>query len=143
MSSAGNLATGEYTSAALEMARANKDFVVGFIAMGRIEERYPAPLPRPMTKATDRGELTLECSLSSDPEDWLVLTPGVGLDLKGDSLGQQYRTPHEVVFESGCDVIIVGRGIYGKGDDIEAMKGQAQRYREEGWKAYMTRTKQQ
>ena len=143
MSSAGNLATGEYTSAALEMARANKDFVVGFIAMGRIEERYPAPLPRPMTKATDRGELTLECSLSSDPEDWLVLTPGVGLDVKGDGLGQQYRTPHEVVFESGCDVIIVGRGIYGKGDDIEAMKRQAQRYREEGWRAYTARTKQQ
>ena len=143
MSSVGNLATGEYTSATLEMARANKDFVVGFIAMSRIEERFPAPLPRPLTKATDRGELTLECSLSSDPEDWLVLTPGVGLDLKGDSLGQQYRTPHEAVFESGSDIIIVGRGIYGKGDDLEATRRQAQRYREEGWKAYIARIKQQ
>lgn len=143
MSSAGNLATGGYTSAALEMARANKDFVVGFIAMGRIEGRYPAPPPQPLTKATDRGELVLEASLSSDPEDWLILTPGVGLDLKGDGLGQQYRTPHDVVFESGCDVIIVGRGIYGKGNDIEAMERQAQRYREEGWKAYIARIKQQ
>ena len=143
MSSAGNLATGGYTSAALEMARANKDFVVGFIAMGRIEERYPAPPPRHLTKATDREDLVLESSLSPDPEDWLVLTPGVGLDVAGDNLGQQYRTPHEVVFESGCDVIIVGRGIYGKGDDIEAIKRQAQRYREEGWQAYMARTKRQ
>ena len=143
MSSAGNLATGGYTAAALEMARANKDFVVGFIAMGRIEERYPAPLPRPLTKATDGGELVLEHSLSPDPEDWLILTPGVGLDLRGDGLGQQYRTPHEVVFESGCDVIIVGRGIYGDGRDVEGMKRQAQRYREEGWKAYLGRTNQQ
>lgn len=143
MSSAGNLATGEYTAAALEMARANKDFVVGFIAMGRVEERYPAPLPHPLTKATDRGELVLEHSLSPDLEDWLVLTPGVGLDVRGDGLGQQYRTPHEVVFESGCDVIIVGRGIYGEGGDTEGMKRQAQRYREEGWKAYLARTKQQ
>lgn len=143
MSSAGNLATGEYTAAALEMARANKDFVVGFIAMGRIEERYPAPPPQPLTKATDRGELVLEYSLSPDLEDWLILTPGVGLDLKGDGLGQQYRTPHEVVFESGCDVIIVGRGIYGEGGDTEGMKRQAQRYREEGWKAYVARIRQQ
>jgi len=143
MSSAGNLATGEYTAAALEMARANKDFVVGFIAMGRIEERYPAPPPRPLTKATDGGDIILTSSLSPDPEDWLVLTPGVGLDVKGDSLGQQYRTPHEVVFESGCDVIIVGRGIYGRGDDAEAMKRQAERYREEGWKAYLGRIRHQ
>lgn len=143
MSSAGNLATGEYTAAALEMARANKDFVVGFIAMGRIEERYPAPPPQPLTKATDRGELVLEYSLSPDLEDWLILTPGVGLDLKGDGLGQQYRTPHEVVFESGCDVIIVGRGIYGECGDTEGMKRQAQRYREEGWKAYVARIRQQ
>jgi len=143
MSSAGNLATGEYTATALEMARANKDFVIGFIAMGRIEERYPAPLPRPLTQATDRGVLVLEHSLSPDPEDWLVLTPGVGLDVGGDGLGQQYRTPHEVVFESGCDVIIVGRGIYGEGSDTEGMKRQAQRYREEGWKAYLARIKQE
>jgi orotidine-5'-phosphate decarboxylase len=143
MSSAGNLAVGEYTAAVLEMARANKDFVVGFIAMGRIEEKYPAPLPRDLAKATNRGELVLECSLSPDPEDWLVLTPGVGLDVKGDGFGQQYRTPHEVVFESGCDVIIVGRGIYGKGDDIEAMSRLAERYREEGWKAYLARIRQQ
>ena len=29
--------------------------------------------------------------------DWLIMTPGVGLDDKGDGLGQQYRTVDEVV----------------------------------------------
>lgn len=69
-------------------------------------------------------------------EDWLIMTPGVGLSVKGDKLGQQYRTPREVVYESGCDIIIVGRGIYGiKGEEEET----AERYRLEGWKAYEER----
>jgi len=70
--------------------------------------------------------------------DFLVLTPGVGLDAKGDGLGQQYRTPHQVVLESGCDVIIVGRGIYASGDVTE-MQRQAERYRKAGWDAYLER----
>ncbi|GMK59363.1 hypothetical protein CspeluHIS016_0703780 [Cutaneotrichosporon spelunceum] len=116
MSSAGNLATGEYTRTAVRMAReAGRDWVVGFIAMGRVDEDGP------------------------EDEDFLVLTPGVGLVAKGDKLGQQYRTPREVVYDSGCDVIIVGRGIYGVQGGAEAVLAEAERYRAEGWKAYEER----
>jgi orotidine-5'-phosphate decarboxylase len=74
-------------------------------------------------------------------EDFLILTPGVGLDVKGDGMGQQYRTPREVVLESGCDVIIVGRGIYGKDPSlVDNIVAQAKRYKEEGWAAYLART---
>lgn len=118
MSSKGNLATGEYTKTAVQMARdAGRDWVVGFIAMGRVDAE-------------------------SDPEgkeDFLILTPGVGLVAKGDKLGQQYRTPREVVYDSGCDVIIVGRGIYGVQGGREAVLAEAEKYREEGWKAYEER----
>ncbi|OSD04172.1 Orotidine 5'-phosphate decarboxylase [Trametes coccinea BRFM310] len=123
MSTKGSLATGSYTEEAVRMARANRDFVVGFIAQRRMDG------------------LGLAEGSSEANEDFLVLTPGVGLDAKGDSMGQQYRTPREVVLESGCDVIIVGRGIYGKdnGANPEAVREQAERYRAEGWKAYQER----
>ena len=114
MSSAGNLATGNYTSQAMTMAReAGRDFVVGFIAMSRVDK--------------------------DEKDDWLVLTPGVGLVSKGDKMGQQYRTPREVVYESGCDIIIVGRGIYGVQGGEEQVKAEAEKYRAEGWKAYEER----
>lgn len=112
MSTSGSLATGAYTDSAVAMARAHRDFVIGFIAQKR---------------------------MTDDDDDFLVLTPGVGLDSKGDTMGQQYRTPREVILESGCDVIIVGRGIYGKGDkvDKELVQSQAKRYQKEGWVAYL------
>ncbi len=98
------------------MARGHRDFVIGFIG-----QRRP----------TGEGD-----------EDFLVLTPGVGMDVKGDAMGQQYRTPREVILESGCDVIIVGRGIYGKDYSLtEAIAQQAERYRDAGWSAYLERCK--
>lgn len=122
MSSKGNLATGEYTRQAVEMARRHRDegFVFGFIAMKRVHEEHSAA--------------------AAEDEDFMILTPGVGLDVKGDKMGQQYRTPKEVILNSGCDVIIVGRGIYGKTDEQE-VKDEAERYRSEGWKAYLERTR--
>ncbi|KAF8663381.1 hypothetical protein AX16_000956 [Volvariella volvacea WC 439] len=113
MSTEGSLATGSYTEAAVQMARDHSDFVIGFIAQHRkVDEQ----------------------------RDFLILTPGVGLDQKGDGMGQQYRTPREVVYKSGCDVIIVGRGIYGKDPSLtEAIKSQAKRYQVEGWAAYLDR----
>ncbi|KAI0347147.1 Orotidine 5'-phosphate decarboxylase [Trametopsis cervina] len=123
MSTRGSLATGQYTEEAVRMARTHRDFVIGFIAQRRMEG----------VGASDGAAL--------HDEDFLILSPGVGLDSQGDAMGQQYRTPQEVVTESGCDVIIVGRGIYGKGYDldVEAVRRQAQRYRDEGWASYERR----
>ncbi|THV08430.1 orotidine-5'-monophosphate decarboxylase, partial [Dendrothele bispora CBS 962.96] len=117
MSTKGALATGSYTEEAVCMARAHRDFVIGFIAQRRLDN----------------------IGLASDEvpdDDFLILTPGVGLDVRGDSMGQQYRTPREVVLESGCDVIIVGRGIYKNANEIPA---QAKRYQDAGWAAYLER----
>jgi orotidine-5'-phosphate decarboxylase len=111
MSSKGTLAAGTYSEQGVEMARKYRDFTIGFIAMRR-------PI---------------------DTEDFLILTPGVGLHSKGDSMGQQYRTPREVIYDSGCDIIIVGRGIFGGTSDPEKIARNAQAYRDEGWKAYLER----
>ena len=75
---------------------------------------------------------------SDEGFDWLIMTPGVGLDDKGDGLGQQYRSVSEVV-AGGSDIIIVGRGLFGKGRDP---KVEGERYRSAGWNAYLKRTSQ-
>lgn len=118
MSSEGTLAAGAYTEAAIDMARKAKHFVIGFIAM----RRFASP--------------------GGDPnEDWIIMTPGVGLDVQGDGMGQQYKSPRDVILERGCDVIIVGRGIYGKGEGSpsDVITKEAERYRKEGWAAYEER----
>ena len=116
MSSKGTLATGEYTLRAIAMAREHRDFVIGFIAMQRMTEL-------------------------AEGEDFLILTPGVGLDLRGDGKGQQYKTPREVILHRQCDVIIVGRGIYGEGEGSpsDVIAKAAERYQKEGWAAYEER----
>lgn len=122
MSTKDTLATGSYTEEAVRMARVSNDFVIGFIAQRRMDGVGLAP-----------------GAVGTD-DDFLILTPGVGLEAKSDGMGQQYRTPDEVIRQSGCDVIIVGRGVYGtdlKG--VEAIRARAERYREEGWSAYMKR----
>jgi orotidine-5'-phosphate decarboxylase len=124
MSTAGALARGVYTEDAVRMARGARDFVIGFIAQGRME-----------------GVGLAEGEKQDETEDFLVLSPGVGLDVTGDGMGQQYRTPEQVVSESGCDMIIVGRGIYGKPGivDVGNVQRQAERYRKAGWDAYLRR----
>ncbi|GMG38897.1 unnamed protein product [Ambrosiozyma monospora] len=110
LSSKGSLAYGEYTKQTVEIAKSDKDFVIGFIAqhdMGGHDEGF----------------------------DWLIMTPGVGLDDKGDALGQQYRTVDDV-FKTGTDIIIVGRGLFGKGRDPVV---EGERYRKAGWDAYLKR----
>uniref|UniRef100_G3SVN2 Uridine 5'-monophosphate synthase n=1 Tax=Loxodonta africana TaxID=9785 RepID=G3SVN2_LOXAF len=92
MSSAGSLATGSYTEAAVRMAEEHSEFVVGFISGTRV---------------------------SMEPE-FLHLTPGVQLEAGGDNLGQQYSSPQEVVGKGGSDIIIVGRGILTAADRLEA-----------------------
>ncbi|KAJ3069960.1 orotidine 5'-phosphate decarboxylase [Podochytrium sp. JEL0797] len=115
MSSKGSMATGEYTLEALRMARRNREFCVGFIGQRRLEALIP--------------------SEDGVEDDFIYMTPGVGLVSKSDALGQQYRTPREVVLECGCDVIIVGRGIYGSGEVVENAKV----YQKAGWDAYLER----
>jgi len=116
MSSEGHLMTPEYSQKTLEIARNNREFVMGFIA---------------------------QRSLNSHPDDnFITMTPGCQLPPPGeegkklgDGLGQQYNTPRKLIFEQGCDIIIVGRGIV-KAVDRTA---EAARYQEEGWKAYEER----
>ena len=122
MSTAGSLAVGSYTEEAVRMARQHRDFVIGFIAQRRMDGVGAQP-----------GD-------DVSGEDFLVLTPGIGLDSKGDSMGQQYRSPATAVLESGSDVIIVGRGIYGKDlTALEAITAKAERYMSAGWAAYLDR----
>lgn len=114
LSSKGSLAQGEYTQKTVEIAKEDKEFIIGFISQrefGGYDEGY----------------------------DWLIMTPGVGLDEKGDGLGQQYRTVDDV-FSTGTDLIIVGRGLFGKGRDPEA---EGRRYQDAGWKAYLNRVNNQ
>jgi len=84
MSSAGNLAYGEYTQKTLEMAEIYRDFVIGFITTHQlIDQPY-----------------------------FINFTPGINLEKTSDDLKQQYTTPYKAIVERGTDVIIVGRGIY-------------------------------
>jgi len=121
MSTKGSLAVGEYTKSSVRMALDNPEFVIGFIAQSRMDG--------------------LAAELGYPGKDLLILTPGVGLESRGDGKGQQYRTPKEVVEGSGCDVIIVGRGIYGDGKnlDVAGVRAKAERYQSEGWLAYRNR----
>ncbi|PVH96680.1 orotidine-5'-phosphate decarboxylase [Periconia macrospinosa] len=116
MSSEGHLMTPEYQRQTVEIARANRQFVMGFIA---------------------------QRSLNTEPEDqFITMTPGCKLpppgqegQKLGDALGQQYNTPRKLILEQGCDVIIVGRGIV----RAQNRPAEAERYRLEGWKAYVDR----
>ncbi|KAL5116130.1 orotidine 5'-phosphate decarboxylase [Pleosporales sp. CAS-2024a] len=116
MSSAGHLMTPEYQNAAVDMARKNREFVMGFIA---------------------------QRNLNTEPDDnFITMTPGCQLpplgheDQKmGDDLGQQYNTPHKLIFDQGCDIIIVGRGIVRAPD----RKAEAERYKRAAWTAYEKR----
>lgn len=116
MSSAGHLMTPEYQKQTVDIARTHPDFVMGFIA---------------------------QRSLNAEPTDnFITMTPGCQLPppgqegkKMGDNLGQQYNTPRKLVFEQGCDVIIVGRGIVRASD----RKAEAERYRQAAWAAYEER----
>lgn len=130
MSSEGNLLTGPYTRRCVELARQNRDFVLGFVAQRCLN--------------TEPGDnfisFTPGVSLpppSADDDEGGESVGGVGKGVMGDGLGQQYRTPRLVVLEEGCDVVIVGRGILKARD----RKREAERYRVEAWRAYEERVR--
>lgn len=109
MSSKDNYFTPEYTASCVKDARSHRDFVMGFIAQESLN--------------TEEGD------------NFITMTPGVQLAAGGDGMGQQYNTPKVVVEEAGSDVIIVGRGILGASDRVQA----AREYRRQGWEAYESR----
>lgn len=116
MSSEGHLMTPEYSRKCVEIAREHSEFVMGFIAQ------------RSLNTEKDDNFLTMTPGCQLPP-------PGEGDKKLGDGLGQQYNTPRKLIYEQGCDVIIVGRGILKAKDRREATK----RYKEAGWAAYQER----
>lgn len=105
MSSSGTLTDSAYTSKTVEMAKKCSDFVIGFICTSAV---------------------------CTDDERFIHMTPGVSIQASGDSLGQKYLSPEEVIKNRRCDVIIVGRGIYQAPDPVQA----AVLYKDAGFKAY-------
>jgi orotidine 5'-phosphate decarboxylase subfamily 1 len=94
MSSAGNLLDKNYADKTLQMAEANPEFIMGFIAQRK---------------------------LSTDAR-WIYLTPGVQLGATNDSMGQQYISPQQAILDNASDIIIVGRGITAATNPVEAAK---------------------
>jgi uridine monophosphate synthetase len=101
MSSKGNLIDEHYTASCLRMAREAFPFCIGFIAQERLDPS---------------GNL-------------FVMAPGVQLDTKGDSLGQQYNSPEHLLKNKGVDFLIVGRGVYASSEPGKV----AERYKELSW----------
>ncbi|CAD6191646.1 unnamed protein product [Caenorhabditis auriculariae] len=93
----------EYTKKAVQIADENRDIVSGFITQTRISE-------------------------FSDILNW---TPGVNLDAKNDSTGQQWRGVEQAIEIQQNDIVIVGRGVTSSKEPIQQLK----RYRQTAWES--------
>lgn len=110
MTPEGTLATGEYTKKSIEMSNAFPDFVIGYIA------------------SSQPGEIAkLRKQAGSEV---MLFSPGVKLVAGGDTMGQRYSTPGDVI-SAGTDIIIVGRGIYQSANP----SAEASKYKKAGWLA--------
>ncbi|XP_076313310.1 rudimentary-like isoform X2 [Tachypleus tridentatus] len=104
MSTKGNLVPANYPEATAHFADHHRDFVIGFISQSRL-------IPDPT---------------------FINFIPGIKLEESSDSLGQQYVTPKEAIWNRSADVIIVGRGI----TDSTDPKATAAEYKKAGFDAY-------
>lgn len=118
MTPEGNLATSTYTKKGVEFANASKDLVTGYIGNGG-----------------DLKELKKLVAMSFGGH--VIMTPGIQIQSKGDSMGQRYTLPEDAI-AAGSDCLIVGRGIYKAHNPLEM----AEVYRKAGWDAYLKRTGQ-
>lgn len=107
-SASGSLINNDYTNATLKLIEDYKETVSGVVC---------------------------QMPLFLDNPGLIQLTPGVQLNCKGDSLGQQYNSPENVVLEQGADVAVVGRGITQAAD----AKMAAVQYKTLLWNAYIKR----
>lgn len=83
-----------YTETAVKIANENRDVISGFITQTRV-------------------------SACSDLLNW---TPGVNLDAKSDSAGQQWRGVDEAIEVQQNDIIIVGRGVTSSSEPVQQLK---------------------
>ncbi|KAK7222124.1 hypothetical protein V2G26_010127 [Clonostachys chloroleuca] len=114
MTTAGSLATGQYTEQCIDIAN-QSGAVIGFVATGAL------------------GTVNPDLNTSAQ-EDFIIFTTGVNSCQSGNVLGQQYQTP-EAAVKAGSDFIIVGRGIYTSENRVD----NAKQYQRGGWNAYEAR----
>ncbi|KAJ8956697.1 hypothetical protein NQ318_014052 [Aromia moschata] len=110
-SAAGSLITADYTKATLTLAEEYPELIAGIVCQSPLFLANPG---------------------------LIQLTPGVQLESKSDSLGQQYNTPESIVLDRGADVAVVGRGIT-KAMEKEAA---AKKYKDMLWASYSKRIEQ-
>ncbi|XP_050293883.1 uridine 5'-monophosphate synthase [Anthonomus grandis grandis] len=107
-SASNSLITEQYTKATLKLASEYPDLIAGIVCQN---------------------------PLFLDQPGLIQLTPGVKIEEKKDSLGQQYNSPEAVVVGQGADVAVVGRGIIEAKDPVVAAK----MYRDLLWQAVSKR----
>jgi uridine monophosphate synthetase len=118
-SSQGNLMDHNYTTKCLEMMKPYQNIIPVVVCQNAKQIR----------------SLLKESGHQDTDGMYLFISPGVHLGASGDQFGQQYRTVEDAIIRDGNDLIIVGRGIYQADNPGEI----AEKYRQQGWKAYLKR----
>ncbi|KAG4303319.1 hypothetical protein PCANB_000388 [Pneumocystis canis] len=133
MSTINNCVHHEYVDTAISMARDHSSFVLGLIAQKRrfTEEDFIWMMP-----GIGDVKMINNNDTKSHVED---MTHNLDIqNVSGDVYGQQYCSPEEAICNRGIDIIIVGRNICASQGNIVK---EAQRFRDAGWKAYLSRIK--
>lgn len=86
MSNEGNLIDDYYTQKTIEIAKSNREDIIGFICQQKISDN-----------------------------SFIYCVPGISLEAKNDNSNQKYTHPITAI-ENGADILIIGRGIINKQD---------------------------